>query len=142
MRHRLTAPLRCRTGHNLTYPEGVGSRLGLLRRLTADVHDLDADELQGDVEECSAVPLEGLRRGDLATVAGRVRSVVYNPKETVQTFTAELFDGSGAIHVVWLGRRRIAGIEPGRKMIVHGRVGEHEGRPAIYNPMYELRCAS
>jgi hypothetical protein len=120
----------------------VGSRLGLLRRLTADVHTLVADELQGDVAECCAVPLDALHRGDLATVTGRVRSVVYNPKETVQTFTAELFDGSAAIDVVWLGRRRIAGIEPGRKILVRGRVGEHEGRPAIYNPIYELRCAS
>jgi hypothetical protein len=41
---------------------------------------------------------------------------------------------------VWLGRRRIAGIEPGRTLLASGRVGEHDGRPAMYNPRYELRA--
>ena len=56
-------------------------------------------------------------------------------------FTAELFDGSASIDLVWLGRRRIVGVEPGRMLFVRGRVGEHDGRPAVYNPVYELRCS-
>jgi hypothetical protein len=40
---------------------------------------------------------------------------------------------------VWLGRRRVAGIEPGRLLTARGRVGVHDGRLAIYNPWYELR---
>ena len=120
----------------------MGSRLGLLRRLTADVGALDAVELQEDVEQCAAVPLEELRRGDVATVTGRVHSVVFTPRQTVQTFTAELFDGSGSIDLVWLGRHRIAGIEPGRMIFARGRVGEHDGRLAIYNPAYERRASA
>ena len=41
--------------------------------------------------------------------------------------------------LVWLGRRRVAGIEPGRTIMARGRVGVHDGRLAIYNPWYELR---
>jgi hypothetical protein len=52
---------------------------------------------------------------------------------------AELFDGSASIDLVWLGRRRVAGIEPGRTIMARGRVGVHDGRLAIYNPWYELR---
>jgi hypothetical protein len=44
--------------------------------------------------------------------------------------------------LVWLGRRRIAGIEPGRRLVATGRVGFYNGRPAIYNPKYELQCAA
>ena len=117
----------------------MGSRLGLLRRLTAAIGALDAVELQDDVAQCAAVPLSELKRGDVAMVTGRVRSVVYTPRETVATFTAELFDGSASIDLVWLGRRRIAGVEPGRMIFVRGRVGEHDGRLAIYHPLYELR---
>lgn len=75
------------------------------------------------------------------SVTGRLRAVVYNPRETVPTLEAELFDGSAAIMLVWLGRRRIAGIEPGRRMVARGRVGVHDGRLAIYNPWYELQRA-
>ena len=71
-------------------------------------------------------------------VVGRLRAVVYTPSETVPTLEAELFDGSDSIDLVWLGRRRIAGIEPGRRVVARGRVGVHNGRLAIYNPWYEL----
>ena len=120
------------------YPKGVG-RLSLLRRLTADVQALDAADLMTDVEQCAAVPISSLRRGDLALVTGRLRAVQYTPRENVPTFTAELFDGSASIDLVWLGRRRIAGLEPGRTVFARGRVGVHDDRLAIYNPWYELR---
>ncbi|MCL2780694.1 MAG: OB-fold nucleic acid binding domain-containing protein [Actinomycetia bacterium] len=115
--------------------------LSRLRRLTADVHALDADELRGDVRRQEATPINEARRGARVTVTGRIRSVVYTPRETVPTFSAELFDGSAAIDLVWVGRRRVPGVEPGRSVFVHGRVGVHEDRLAIYNPRYELRDA-
>jgi hypothetical protein len=114
-------------------------RLPLLRRLTASVAHLDAADLQSDVERLSCCPVQDLSRGDQATVTGRLRAVVYNPSEHVATLEAELFDGSGAIELVWLGRRRIVGIEPGRRIKATGRVGVHAGRLAIYNPRYELQ---
>lgn len=85
------------------------------------------------------MPLCDLRRGMVATVTGRLRAVVYTPRETAPTLRAELFDGSAVIDLVWLGRRRVAGIEPGRTITARGRVGLHDGRLAIYNPWYELR---
>jgi hypothetical protein len=117
----------------------VGGRLSFLHRLTAAASDLDAAELQSDVARCAAAPLSSLRRGQVATVIGRLRAVVYTPRENAPTLQAELFDGSAAIDLVWLGRRRVAGIEPGRTIMARGRVGIHDGRLAIYNPWYELR---
>ena len=52
--------------------------------------------------------------GRVIVAAGRLRAVVYTPSENVPTLEAELFDGSGSIALVWLGRRRIVGIERGR----------------------------
>ena len=119
---------------------GVSGRLSFLNRLTAEASALDAVELQSDVERCAAMPLHKLNRGEVGTVTGRLRAGVYNPRETVPTLQAELFDGSAAIELVWLGRRRITGIEPGRLVTAKGRVGVHDGRHAIYNPWYELRA--
>jgi RecJ-like exonuclease len=116
----------------------VGSKLSLLRRLTASSHHLDAEELREEVERQSCSHVGDVERGERATVTGRLRHVVYTPTETVPTLEAELFDGSAAIDLVWLGRRRIAGIEPGRRIKASGRVGVHDGRLAIYNPWYEL----
>ncbi len=86
--------------------------------------------------------VDELARGEVVTIAGRLRSVVYTPTETVPTLEAELFDGTGTIGLVWLGRRRIAGVEPGRRIVASGRVGVHAGRLAIYNPWYELQVGA
>jgi hypothetical protein len=39
---------------------------------------------------------------------------------------------------VWLGRREIKGIEPGRRLTVHGRIGRRGESCVLYNPRYEL----
>jgi hypothetical protein len=46
------------------------------------------------------------------------------------------------VTLIWLGRRRIRGIEPGRSLVARGRLTRQDGRPTIYNPSYELRAAS
>jgi len=60
-------------------------------------------------------------------------------KAAAPTVQAELFDGTDSILLVWIGRRRIPGIETGKTLLVRGRVGERDGRRVIYNPYYELR---
>ncbi|WP_375475539.1 OB-fold nucleic acid binding domain-containing protein [uncultured Jatrophihabitans sp.] len=116
----------------------MGHRLSLLSRLTASAQRLDAVELQDDVVTRRCTPTSEVCRGTATQVVGRLREIVYTPSETVPTLVAELFDGSAAIDLVWLGRRRIPGVEPGRRLVARGRIGEHNGRHAIYNPYYEL----
>lgn len=116
----------------------MGKRQSLLHRLTASAQRLDAAELQEVVNKRACCPVDQLRKGDSVQVVGRLRSVVYTPSETVPTLAAELFDGTDTVELVWLGRRRIAGIEPGRRVVARGRVGVYDGQLAIYNPWYEL----
>jgi hypothetical protein len=118
----------------------VGKAASLRHRLTASTHHLDAAELRLEVARLSCTPIGEVQRGSMATLTGRIRAVVYTPAENVATLEAELFDGTASIDLVWLGRRRIAGIEPGRRLKARGRVGLHDGRLAIYNPAYELQA--
>jgi RecJ-like exonuclease len=114
------------------------ARLSLRSRLTASPERLDAAELEDRIDRLSCDRCSTLHRGEVAEVTGRLRSVVLTPSGNVPTLEAELFDGSGAVRLVWLGRRRIPGIEPGQRVHARGRVGVHDGRLAIYNPWYEL----
>ncbi|MCD4534889.1 OB-fold nucleic acid binding domain-containing protein [Nocardioides sp. cx-169] len=75
---------------------------------------------------------------ELVRLRGTLRTVTLRPRGGVPALEAELFDGSGVLTVVWLGRRRIAGISPGRSIEVQGRIGTHDGVRIIYNPRYEL----
>ena len=55
---------------------------------------------------------------------------------------AELFDGTGSVVLIWLGRREIPGIDTGRCVRVEGLVACSEGRKVMYNPSYELTAGS
>ncbi len=112
-----------------------------LQKLTADDQTIDAEALQSDVATSGCAPLSACRKGEVVTVTGRLKSVVYTPRETVPTLEAELFDGSGSVTLVWLGRRRIPGIEPGRSLTARGRFAAFDGRRVIYNPWYELSAS-
>jgi hypothetical protein len=110
----------------------------LRQRLTASTRSLEAAELESEVEQLPCDRLSTIERGEQAVVGGRLRSVRFTPTENVPVLQAELFDGTASVLLVWLGRRRIPGVEPGRKLLARGRVGVYEGRAAIYNPWYEL----
>ena len=86
-----------------------------LDRLIASRAEIEASEERKETERsgCTAVRLLEDRRR--AEVSGVLRSVTLRPSQTVPALEAELYDGSGSLHVVWLGQRRIAGIEPGRR---------------------------
>lgn len=71
-------------------------------------------------------------------VRGSLRTVTLRPRGGVPVLEAELFDGSGTVLLVWLGRRRIGGITPGRSLQASGRIGRHDDTRVIYNPRYEL----
>ncbi len=71
---------------------------------------------------------------------GTLRSVETNAKGCAGGVRAEFFDGTDTVTLVWLGQRRIAGIESGRALKVRGRLGTLEnGTKAIYNPHYEIQ---
>ncbi len=42
------------------------------------------------------------------------------------------------LRVVWLGRRRVAGIAPGTALRFEGMVSLRDGLPTMFNPRYEI----
>ena len=122
-----------------TSPDKPGRLRRALHRLTADEDDLQAEDLQVEVAQAGATAVAQCSLGGEVCVAGTLRSVVLRPLAGTPTLEAELYDGSGAVTLVFLGRRRIRGIEPGRALVARGRLTRQDGRPTLYNPAYELR---
>jgi len=114
----------------------------LVRRLTTDVEDLDADDLSEQAKAGGAQRACDCRSGQEVTVLGRLRSVELSPRDAAATLEAELFDGTEGVTLVWLGRRRIPGIEPGRTVKAKGRIAVRDGRKVLYNPYYELQTTT
>ncbi|MFF0814012.1 OB-fold nucleic acid binding domain-containing protein [Rhodococcus sp. NPDC003318] len=110
----------------------------LTRQLTEDIDQLDAEDLAESSQASGAQRACDCHRGEEVTMQGRLRSVESCPKSSNATVQAEFFDGTDPVTLVWIGRRRIAGIEPGTKLMVRGRLGDKNGQKVIYNPYYEL----
>lgn len=111
----------------------------LARRLTASEQQLDDERLEAGASDAGCALARECGRGQLVRLAGQLRTVVYTPRTNLPTLEAELYDGTGTVTLVWLGRRRIAGIEPGRALTVQGRLALRDDQKVIYNPFYELR---
>jgi hypothetical protein len=112
----------------------------MVDRITSTSQELDARELLEESRDRGATPVRQCKVGDRVVVSGTVRAVTLRPVGGVPALEAELYDGSAAIRLVWLGRRRIHGIDPGRTMTVTGRVTHQGGSRVIFNPSYELHA--
>ncbi|MET0999208.1 MAG: OB-fold nucleic acid binding domain-containing protein [Marmoricola sp.] len=99
----------------------------------------EARELRKDTEKAGLVAIRDAPDRRKVIVGGTLKTVTLRPRGGVPALEAELYDGSGSINVVWLGRRRIGGIVPGRAIRVEGRIGVQDGARMMYNPRYDLR---
>jgi hypothetical protein len=110
----------------------------MFHRLAADETELQAEDLQETVDVVGATPVSRCDARQRVRVAGTLRTVTLRPHGGVPALEAELWDGSGSVALVFLGRRRIAGIEPGRCLVARGRLSVKGGQRTIYNPLYDL----
>lgn len=108
------------------------------QRFFPAVDEIDADELRRTTDRLGARSIADLRFREVATVSGSVRSTTMSPQGTTPTLTAELYDGTQRLDVIWLGRSTIGGIHPGTYLRVTGRVCDRGGVPTIYNPTYDI----
>ena len=109
-----------------------------LRRFASSNAELESEELQRKVREEGAVPIQNCEDRQRVQLTGTVSTVTITPRGGHPALEVELRDGSGTVTLVWLGRRQIPGIDPGRTLKVWGRISCHEGKRLIYNPRYEL----
>lgn len=99
----------------------------------------EALELRKNTRKAGLVAIGEAPDRERVVVQGTLKTVTLRPRGGVPALEAELYDGSGSISLVWLGRRRIGGISPGRALRVEGRIGVQDGHRMMYNPRYELR---
>jgi hypothetical protein len=121
---------------------GRGGLRRFLRRMASSREELEAEDLQKSTGAEGATPVAHCTARKRARVAGTLRTVTLRPRGGAPALEAELYDGTDVINLIWLGRRRIAGIDPGRRLRAEGLVSVQDGRKVMFNPRYELRGSS
>ena len=107
-------------------------------RLTKPVEHLDREKL---VEFCDALGChhcDELEPRAAARVVGEVQVVRVVPRAGAPSLEVTLSDGRGQVTGVFFGRRHLAGLTPGRRLVLEGVVAPTGKRNFMYNPVYEL----
>lgn len=114
----------------------------LAERLAPSAVTIEADELRSRFTTLETTEIVACPLAVPVRVGGTVRSLVLRCRAQVPALEVELYDGSDSLTVVFLGRRGIRGITPGRELIVTGRVTKRGAEYIMYNPTYELLPAA
>jgi len=114
----------------------------LVEKLTKPVEEQDREQLVSWCAARGGEPLDHLQRRQPVRIAGEVRSVRIVPRAGAPALEATVQDGRGSVTAVFLGRRKIPGLSPGRRVLLEGVVANQRGASGgdalIYNPVYQL----
>lgn len=83
-------------------------------------------------------PIGDVRWRTRACIRGSIRSMRIQPWADTASLECVVVDETGGILLVFLGRRKVAGVELGREIVAEGMVGQSRGYLAVLNPDIEL----
>jgi hypothetical protein len=110
-----------------------------VRRLSETDEERLADEIR---EWADSIPgtirVNECPQRSRVKVAGVVRRITIRPVEGLEALEAVLWDGTGDVTAVWLGRRSIPGLALGSRILIDGVLGKERERPRIVNPTFEF----
>lgn len=100
--------------------------------------ELEARDEAEILRGLGAIPIANALPRTRVRVAGVVVALTYPPASEHPRLTARIHDGTGAISLVFVGRRDLPGLGPGRRLVAEGMVSEQDGQTVIHSPRYEL----
>ena len=107
-----------------------------VHRLTAPVDQLDREQLTEFCQAQGFTPIGAIEARTRVATGGEVRSVRIVPRAGAAALEVTISDGSASATAVFLGRRKIAGMAPGRRVAIEGMVARDGKQMLIYNPEY------
>ena len=110
----------------------------MVERLTKPVDELDREELSEYCDAHRFAAMDHLVPRRPVQVGGEVRAVRIVPRAGAPALEVTVSDGRGQVVAVFLGRRKIAGLSPGRRIAIRGVVARDGNRSLLFNPVYEI----
>lgn len=110
----------------------------MVERLTRPVEEIDREQLTAFCDSRDLAAMDDITPRTHVRVGGEVRSVRIVPRAGAPALEVTVSDGRGSVVGVFLGRRKIAGLSPGRRVAFEGVAARNGKRYLVFNPMYEL----
>lgn len=110
----------------------------LRSRLSTSNEDLEVDRLQARLVDLGVTPISEAPTRTSILVAGEIQSLQVVPRAGSASLEVTIDDGSGRAVAVFTGRRRIGGVDCGRRVLFEGVGRLESGRMMLVNPAYTI----
>ena len=110
----------------------------LREKLRQSVEELDSERLQTRYSKFESTQIGSAPTREEVTVAGEIQGLQVVPRAGSPSLEVTISDGTGRAVAVFTGRKHLAGVDPGRAIVVTGVGRKERGRVLLVNPAYTL----
>jgi hypothetical protein len=112
--------------------------VGLRKRLSQTMEEIEQERLQGRVAELDLPPLAEMPCRRRVQVAGEITVERIRPRSGIPSYEVVVSDGTGEVVAVFTGRHTVKGMTTGSAVILDGVAHQEHGRRVMLNPAYTL----
>ena len=110
----------------------------LRRKLARSIEDIEVERLHERLADLGVIPIGEAPPRQSVLLGGEVQGLQVVPRAGSPSLEVTIGDGSGRAVALFTGRRRLAGVDPGRRLLIEGVGRVERGRLLIMNPAYMI----
>ena len=110
----------------------------LRSKLSQSLEDLEGQRLQDRLKDFGIQPIADAPRRVPVLLAGEIQGLQVVPHAGSPSLEVTISDGSGRAVAVFTGRRRLGGVDCGRRLLLEGVGRDTRGRMVLLNPAYTI----
>ncbi|MFN8018757.1 MAG: hypothetical protein U0P45_11615 [Acidimicrobiales bacterium] len=99
---------------------------------------MEGERLQTRLADLGVQPIADAPTRVPVLLAGEVQGLQVVPRLGSPSLEVTLSDGSGRAVAVFTGRRKLGGVDPGRRILIEGVGRTERGRMVVLNPAYTI----
>ena len=110
----------------------------LRRRYARSLEDIDAERVRGLLADLGVAQIATAPTRTPVLLAGEIQGLQVVPRAGSPSLEVTIGDGSGRAVAVFTGRKRLGGVDCGRRLLVEGVGRSERGRLVLLNPAYTI----
>ena len=110
----------------------------LRSKLTKSIDDIEDERLQVRLKDLGIQRIADAPTRIPMLLAGEVQGLQVVPRAGSPSLEVTFSDGSGRAVAVFTGRKRLGGVDCGRRIVVDGVGRTERGRMVVLNPAYTI----
>lgn len=110
----------------------------LRRKLSQSIDDIEGERLQVRLADLGVQPISEAPTRTPILLVGEVQGLQVVPRAGSPSLEVTFSDGSGRAVAVFTGRKRLGGVDCGRRIVVDGVGRTERGRMIVLNPAYTI----